>query len=234
LPQRGDWDCPLFHNGGEWTVSATTDTRTVVVPNATTYDCITSEVIDSPGRVQEHLAYSPCTFLRQATAMNDRIEGLLSQYDLNGGPTLTYETTYLFSRRSLVRREVIGAVAEGFRINIVVEGGHVRGPALNGTCGHGADWFVVRRDGVGIVDSRVTLHTDDGAIVDSFYSGVVDLGVDAFDRLTKGETIKPGAIHIAARFQTSAPKYAWLNRIQAFGIGRSDPTGNLWDTYALG
>jgi len=153
--------------------------------------------------------------------------------EIVAAPTLKYEASYLFSRRSIVRREVIGAVGEGFRIDIITEGGQVRGPALNGVCGHGGDWFTVRRDGVGVVDSRVTLHADDGAVIDTFYSGVVDLGEDAFERLTKGEALRPGAIHIAARFQTSAPRYAWLNRIQAFGIGRSDPSGNLWDTYAL-
>ena len=150
-----------------------------------------------------------------------------------GKPTLAFQSEYLFSRRSLVTREVIGEVAEGFRIDIVTGGGRVRGPAFNGTCVRGGDWFLVRRDGVGIVDSRVTLQAYDGAIIDSFYSGVVDLGADAFARLIKGETPTPGAIHIAARFQTSAPQYAWLNRIQAIGIGRSYPDGNLWDTYAL-
>jgi hypothetical protein len=153
--------------------------------------------------------------------------------EISGTPTMKYEAKYLFSRRSLVRREIVGVVAEGFRINVIVEGGYIRGPALNGTCGHGGDWFVVRRDGVGIVDSRVSLHTDDGALIDTFYSGVVDLGVDAFERITKGEAPMASTIHIAARFQTSAPKYAWLNRVQAFGIGRNDPAGNLWDTYAL-
>lgn len=153
--------------------------------------------------------------------------------ELIGKPSLEYKLEYLFSRRSLVRREVVGIVGEGFRINIFTEGGEVRGPALLGTCGAGADWFTLRRDGVGIIDSRVTIHADDGAVVCTYYTGVTDFGDDAFERLEKGELPEPGAIHIAARFQTSAPQYKWLNRIQAVGIGRNDPRGNLWDTYAL-
>ncbi len=152
---------------------------------------------------------------------------------LLGEPSLDYSLEYLFSRKSKVRREIVGIVAEGFRINIFTEGGEVRGPALTGTCGVGGDWFTLRRDGVGVVDSRVTLHSNDGAVVYSHYTGVTDFGEDAFERVERGELPEPGAIHIAARFQTSAPEYRWLNRIQAVAIGRNDPTGNLWDTYAL-
>jgi hypothetical protein len=149
------------------------------------------------------------------------------------GPTLLYDLEYLFTRRSRVRREVIGVVAEGFRVNIHTEGGEVWGPALRGTCGAGGDWFTLRRDGVGIIDSRVTLHTDDGAVIVSFYGGVADFGENAFSRLEQGQLPEPRALHIAARFQTAAPAYLWLNRIQAFGIGRSGPEGNLWETYAI-
>ncbi len=37
---------------------------------------------------------------------------------LDGTPSLGLETEYLFSRRTQVRREIIGPVAEGFRVNI--------------------------------------------------------------------------------------------------------------------
>lgn len=149
------------------------------------------------------------------------------------GPTLPYELEYLFTRRTQIRREIVGVVGEGFRINVHTEGGEVRGPALNGTCGVGGDWFTLRRDGIGVIDSRVTIHADDGSIVYTFYTGVVDFGEDAFALLEKGERPTPGRLHIAARFQTASPKYTWLNRIQAIGIGQSSEEGNLWDTYAL-
>ncbi len=153
--------------------------------------------------------------------------------DLAGAPSLDFTTEYLFSRRTRVRRELMGPTPEGFRVNVITEGGEVRGPALNGDCGMGADWCLVRRDGVGVVDSRVMIQADDGALVYSWYTGVVDLGEDAYERLLKGEAPRPGGIRIAARFQTAAPQYAWLNRLQAFGIGQNTGDGNLWDTYAL-
>ena len=148
-------------------------------------------------------------------------------------PSLEYSLEYLFTRETRVRREVIGLVGEGFRVNVITEGGEVRGPALAGTCGFGADWFTLRRDGVGTVDSRITIHSADGAVLHSYYTGVADFGEDALERIERGEVPEPGLIHVAARFQTSASRYTWMNRIQAVGIGRSRPTGNLWETYAL-
>jgi hypothetical protein len=154
-------------------------------------------------------------------------------HDLRGERSLSYELEYLFSRRSRVRPEIVGMVAAGFRINLLVEGGEVRGPALNGTCGHGGDWFTIRRDGVGIIDSRVSIHADDGALVYLHYTGVVDLGADAFQRLERGEVPAAKSLRVAGQFQTAAPQHAWLNRILAVGIGLNDADGNLWDTYAL-
>lgn len=148
-------------------------------------------------------------------------------------PTLDFKLEFLFSRRSLVRREVVGVVGQGFRVNLFVEGGTVNGPALCGTCGAGSDWFTLRRDGVGIIDSRVTIRASSGAIISCTYSGVADFGETAFDRLQSGEMPTSGPIHIAARFETAAPEFMWLNRILAIGIGRNDPEGNLWDTYAI-
>lgn len=62
---------------------------------------------------------------------------------------------------------------------------------------------------------------------------LVDFGEDAYERIEMGDLPTPGPIHIAARFQTAAPRHTWLNRIQAFGTGVNDAEGNLWDTYAI-
>ena len=152
---------------------------------------------------------------------------------LEGAAKLDFETQYLFSRRARVRREVLGPVAEGFRVNLYTETGEVAGPSLCGRCGVGGDWFTVRRDGMGVVDSRVMIHTDDGALVYTWYSGLTDLGPDAYERILRGELPSPGKIHVAARFQTTHPGYVWLNRVQAIGIGLNEGDRNYWDTYAL-
>ncbi len=152
---------------------------------------------------------------------------------LDGTPRLDLETEYLVRRRTRVRREIIGPVAEGFRVNIYTEGGQVLGPKLVGTCGVGGDWFTIRRDGMGIVDSRVMIHANDGALVYTHYTGMTEFGPDGYERIVRGELPKPGKIFITARFQTAHPDYSWLNRVQAIGIGVNEGDSNLWDTYAL-
>jgi hypothetical protein len=159
-------------------------------------------------------------------------EGTMSPI-LEGTPTFSLEMQYLFSRRARVRREVIGPVAEGFRVNIYTEAGEVRGPKIIGTCGVGGDWFTIRRDGMGIVDSRVMIHTNTGALIYTYYTGVTDFGPDAYEGIVRGELPSPGKIYIAARFQTAHPDYTWLNRVQAIGIGMNEGDSNNWDTYAL-
>src|SRR5687767_7172322 len=75
--------------------------------------------------------------------------------------------------------EMIGPVPEGIRVNIYLTGGEVRGPRCVGKLlPVGADWLVIRRDGVGIVDVRTTIEMEDGALVFAAYTGVIDLGPD--------------------------------------------------------
>ena len=72
-----------------------------------------------------------------------------------------------------------------------------------------ADWAVVSPAGVGVMDVRFTLETDDGALIYVTYNGRVDLsgGLE-------------GAIaYTAPRFETGDERYAWLNKIQAVAKG---------------
>lgn len=148
-------------------------------------------------------------------------------------PRIELRTDWLFRRATRVRREIVGPVPEGFRVNVYTEDGEVHGPALKGTCGVGGDWFTVRRDGMGLVDSRVMIHIDSGALLYTHYTGMTDLGPDAYERILRGELPKPGKIIASSRFQTADPELAWLNRLQAVAVGHSEGDRNVWDTYAL-
>lgn len=72
-----------------------------------------------------------------------------------------------------------------------------------------ADWLLIGPGGVGTLDIRVLMETDDGAMVFAQYHGRVDLsgGLDA------------PTIFVAPRFETGDERYQWLNRIQAVGKG---------------
>lgn len=72
-----------------------------------------------------------------------------------------------------------------------------------------ADWAVVSPTGIGLMDVRLTLETDDGALIYVSYNGRVDLsgGLDGATAYT------------APRFETGDERYAWLNKIQAVAKG---------------
>ena len=80
----------------------------------------------------------------------------------------------------------------------------------------GDDWTVKRADGVVELDLRITLETDDGALIHMTFEGIRDDGA-------------PGAPYFRTlpRFETAEPKYSFLNRLLAVGMGRSAPTGRF-------
>jgi hypothetical protein len=73
---------------------------------------------------------------------------------------------------------------------------HRRGGLLNGT--------------VGVIDVRMTVRTDDGAIIHISYGGRLDLA-DRANGLNA---------YVAPTFETGDERYAWLNAVQAVGRGR--------------
>ena len=81
------------------------------------------------------------------------------------------------------------------------EGERIRGKVLAG----GGDWVTKRVDDTLELDLRVTLETDDGAVIYMTFTGVRDDAHQYFRTLP--------------RFETAAPKYAFLNRLLAVGIG---------------
>jgi hypothetical protein len=132
--------------------------------------------------------------------------------------------------------EVIGEVGEGLRINFHLTGGTVTGPEINGVVREaGGDWLTVRRDGVGLVDARVTLQTDDAALILLTYTGLLEFGADGYERFLREGPPEAAPIRVAVRLFTGHAKYKWLNRVQAFGVGhfsRADRTAS-YDVYGL-
>lgn len=78
-----------------------------------------------------------------------------------------------------------------------------------------ADWATLSEDGtLAALDVRVTLKTDDGALIYVEYGGRMDMTT--------------GFLATAPTFQTSAERYLWLNRVQAVAAGEINPdTGEL-------
>jgi hypothetical protein len=105
--------------------------------------------------------------------------------------------------------------------NVGSAGSWAKGPQIKGTfVPPGGDWSRVLPSGALRLDVRLTLKTDDGALVYISYNGIFKDSDRVRNRLEHGETLTPkdgGYWVIAPTFETSSPKYMWLNYVQAVG-----------------
>ena len=148
------------------------------------------------------------------------------------------ESVFLFTMRARLdsARQDIGRTPRGYRTIVRVSEGVFEGPRLQGVITPGArDWALMREDGVMEVDVRLTLKTDDAALIYVTYDGLVRKGKQAFAQRSRGITPDPGEIYFrtALRFETSAERYSWLNTVLAIGVGRLRPGEVQYDIYEI-
>jgi len=108
-------------------------------------------------------------------------------------------------------KQDIGSTPRGTLTIFPVTGGSFDGERLRGKVLGGADWVTAHGNGVFALDLRVTLETDDGGLIHMTFTGVRDEANHYFCT--------------APRFETAAPKYAFLNRLLAVGMGEVRPEG---------
>jgi hypothetical protein len=127
---------------------------------------------------------------------------------------------HLFTMHALLSPAVVVPEGpNGTRVLITVTGGTVAGPRINGELlAGGGDWVTMRANGVGQLDVRLTVKTDDDAIVYVEYRGLI-----GGDRVAR----------TAPLFQTGAERYAWLNDVQAIALGTPAPGEVTYEVYAL-
>ncbi|MGQ0654706.1 MAG: DUF3237 domain-containing protein [Betaproteobacteria bacterium] len=101
----------------------------------------------------------------------------------------------LTAQISLAAPQELGETPLGRRRIINITGGTFRGARLSGrVLPGGADWQVIRPDGVADLDARHTLQTDDGA-------------PEVLQKLAAGVAVDPDLY------------YLWLNRMVCVGTG---------------
>lgn len=117
----------------------------------------------------------------------------------------------------------IGMVPIGARVIYPVTGGSVKGQKVNGEIlPFGADWILLRADGVGELDVRATLRTDDGELIYAYYRGILKVDPEVQARVQAGEDVDPSEYYFRTTpiFETGSEKYAWLNQIICVGVGK--------------
>jgi hypothetical protein len=131
----------------------------------------------------------------------------------------------------------LGLTPQGQRRIIPVSGGTFEGTRLRGiVLPHaGGDWLLVRGDGAFQQDVRLTLQTDDGALIYMSYRGVRHASAEVTARLALGERVDPSEYYLrtAPFFETAAEPYAWLNKVVAVGVGERRPDGAVYEVFEV-
>src|SRR5207253_4928152 len=89
-----------------------------------------------------------------------------------------------------------GAVPHGVRSFVPVAGGDFEGPRLRGKIlPGGADWLLLRADGVLEFDLRITLETDDHALIYMTFQGLRHGPAEMMAALGRGESVDPASYY---------------------------------------
>src|SRR6188508_346971 len=116
----------------------------------------------------------------------------------------------------------LGHTPYGERRVIDIHGGTVTGAKLTGkVLSGGADWQIVRADGVVHLQARYTLETETGGQILVDAEGYRHGPPEVMERLARDETVDPSLYYFRTfmRFETADPASSWLNRILAIGTG---------------
>jgi hypothetical protein len=125
----------------------------------------------------------------------------------------------------------IGAVPHGTRVFAPVASGQFEGPRLRGkVLAASGDWTLLRGDGVLELDLRLTLETDDGALIQMTSFGLRHGPPEVIAAIARGERVDPSTYYFRTtpRFETGHPKYAFLNRLLAVASGDRRPEGPIY------
>ncbi len=131
----------------------------------------------------------------------------------------------------------IGQTPAGLRRIAPIGGGTFVGERLSGNVLPGGnDWVINRSDAVMVLDVRLTLQTDDGALIYLSYQGRFLAAPEVMARLAKGEALDPSefSLAITAKFECGDDRYAWLNNVVAVGTGARTATGPIYTIFEIG
>jgi hypothetical protein len=123
---------------------------------------------------------------------------------------------------TLAPPQELGDTPQGRRRIIGITGGRFSGERLSGrVLPGGADWQVIRADGVAELDARYTLETNDGALIYVRNRGYRHGPAEVLKKLSSGEEVDPSLYYMRTtpRFETGDARYAWLNRIVCVATG---------------
>ena len=137
-----------------------------------------------------------------------------------GTPQLEYVCTY----NAILKPPIQAGGPFGTRMVFEVVGGEFRGASgergalLTG----GADWLLVGQDGWGRLDVRAQIQMADGAVLYVVYYGLIEMNEAVTTALQNGTSTNfdQQYFRTSPRFESSDPRYAWLQQNVFVGRGR--------------
>lgn len=147
------------------------------------------------------------------------------------------KSQYLFTITATVTQlHDVGTVPTGVRHVDLIGAGQFEGPRLRGELlPGGMDMKTGRSDGAMVPNVRLVLRTDDGALIFMHYTGIRHGSPEVMARIAAGEVVPPDAYYLrnTPYFETASPRYDWLNRIVAVGVGRRLPDHAAYDVFEI-
>jgi hypothetical protein len=146
----------------------------------------------------------------------------------DGGPIPRLEPVFTLTVELAPPLE-IGPTPHGMRRVIPITGGTFAGPAASGVIlPGGADWNLVRQDGVTHLWARYTIRTDDGATLMITNEGWGTQNEATMARIFAGHGADTADWYCrtSPRFEAGDSRYAWLNHTVFVGDLRPPTRGD--------
>jgi hypothetical protein len=120
----------------------------------------------------------------------------------------------------------VGQLGKGARRIVPITGGAFCGPALQATVlADGADWQIIRDDGVAELEARYLLRADDGALIAVRNLALRHGPAATMAALAAGQEVDPALYYFrgTAFFESGSARYAWMARHIIVCTGKRDP-----------
>ena len=137
---------------------------------------------------------------------------------------------------TLAAPQELGDTPLGRRRIIGITGGRFSGERLSGrVLPGGADWQVIRADGVADLDARYTLETSDGALIYVRNRGYRHGPAEVLKKLSLGEAVEPSLYYMRTTpsLETGDARYSWLNRMVCVATGARRAAAVELDVYEV-
>ncbi|HBO6052652.1 DUF3237 domain-containing protein [Pseudomonas aeruginosa] len=124
-----------------------------------------------------------------------------------------------------------GLSEHGQRIDYPILGGRFAGPGLTGEIpSEGADYYLERADGNGVLNAQYSLRCDDGALIKVHNRGLLILSDKGHELARDAWPIpdKEYRCRCTPQFSTDSPRYQWLMQHMFLGVITYPTEHGVW------